>query len=1304
MKKIKRIVAFILVILVIELTVAPDYLSVFGTGEIVYATNCLSDDNSNSLDDDDNNDDDCCTIKDDVEMDLELFVSNEDELRHRVIYSDDKKIYLNSSTEGEIELTAKLTSDVNIENASVRIMHNGNDAKIVDDTTDEDGVRTVIAVVSVSDLAAKAKDGKVSFTAKAIRKEDYDHNEASVSVSGPTYYCDSCGAHVSKYVLAGVEGTDFYINKFGIFANKPVIFSVEALDGDNSENETGVYDITVDGATKEIDDDGNETGNYVVKPDEEEKSITSAVSATAIDFFGKSESNDSVAIYYYDVDGEEKNISYEDGEFPVTVDMIVPDVTIALEDEDDVTKIDGQKWHTDNKDIDIEISDVDSGVKGVEVFINNQQIFRDDDDNIFLTDGDKAKELLKDTYNYKLSLETLYSWAASTDYSKGYTLKIVVTDNSGNVATETATYSYDAQAPVVDKIEFDIADAYGQTTVDDYSGNTDYKYFFNSGFGLKITVSDPGCSSGLDRIEYRLLEDKSSDSEKKKIYTAKIDEEGVAKIDIPLYYKGGIAISVYDKAGNVTKVLDEDGKEKVYEYKPAAIMTDDKAPEMIITNPFDSDVRDNDGSFLYNTDQTISVDIEDEDGGIKSVSYKLEAEKGSYDTKTVNFDDRTYSVGDKIDEFTVTAVNKNLVTGVTASFAFEEDNSKIKMSFSATDRCGNEIGWQDSNSIAIDKTAPVISVSFSKGVDEENEYYNKENKAQMTVTVLEKNFDATLIEQEIEDTYRGASVNIGFESTGVDEYKAIVDFPEGDFDISIYGEDKAGNPAVINDSSVYTNSIKVDFTAPVITAEFDILIDSEVNDTFNTQKPVKITVEEHNFDSELINLVVKTKEPGSDHNGEGFEETFYEIFSEDGWQDSTSNQDIHTITLMFGEDEFMDGVYMISVEGSDMATNVGNSITSSIFEMDTIAPVIIARNDVPVLEDDTSFLDVYDYTREDDEAPTIEFSDINFDSIVYTITEYVPVYTDGHEIGKITPVSTTTKEADESIFKLPEFDEDGVYAVEIVAYDTAGNESILNRSTYMRMINTDVLAYIEESSKADGTGYYALEDDNGPISKRPENIEDVNIVVLAKNSANTSISLIDENENETETGISAVEQESVYAVDMIRYTLLGSYFEENYSKDTDTTLYLRANSDSESIDLAQIHIDNIAPTCELPTQFKDWGTFAGFGKQTITLTNVSEALDDTACVAYVTKDDETREILMDYDEEDNQVSLTIEPGTYSIGLVLADRAGNTYTIKEVSHLAVGSYRTIERGLTVMAIFMIGVVTNMLFKRKKKAEM
>ena len=152
------------------------------------------------------------------------------------------------------------------------------------------------------------------------------------------------------------------------------------------------------------------------------------------------------------------------------------------------------------------------------------------------------------------------------------------------------------------------------------------------------------------------------------------------------------------------------------------------------------------------------------------------------------------------------------------------------------------------------------------------------------------------------------------------------------------------------------------------------------------------------------------------------------------------------------------------------------------------------------------FLDIYPYDRKDESVPTVEFTDVNFDYIKYSLTVYTPEYTNGRELSEVKPVSVyfdSDKDKSgiyEKIYSpCPIFQKMEFTLWNLIAVDKAGNESILNSNTYMRMVDSDVLAYISNSNAAKKTGWYSFQYENGdPISKRPDNFSDIDIVVLAR--------------------------------------------------------------------------------------------------------------------------------------------------------------------------------------------------------------
>ena len=142
-----------------------------------------------------------------------------------------------------------------------------------------------------------------------------------------------------------------------------------------------------------------------------------------------------------------------------------------------------------------------------------------------------------------------------------------------------------------------------------------------------------------------------------------------------------------------------------------------------------------------------------------------------------------------------------------------------------------------------------------------------------------------------------------------------------------------------------------------------------------------------------------------------------------------------------------------------------------------------------------------------------------------------------------------------------------------------------------------------------------------------------------------------------------------------------------------------------------MYIDNTNPNCSIPEHFHDWGWFKCSGNHTITFDNISEVLDINETVAYV--DWQTIHLsnvagneasVFSYDEKNGTLSLTLEPGSHKVGLLLVDRAGNTKSISEVQHLAIGNYRIwIGIGSGLGAI-LLAVIVTFVVKRVKRRQL
>ncbi len=299
------------------------------------------------------------------------------------------------------------------------------------------------------------------------------------------------------------------------------------------------------------------------------------------------------------------------------------------------------------------------------------------------------------------------------------------------------------------------------------------------------------------------------------------------------------------------------------------------------------------------------------------------------------------------------------------------------------------------------------------------------------------------------------------------------------------------------------------------------------------------------------------------------------------------------------------------------------------------------------------------------------------DYIKYELTGWIPDYSDTKALPVIRPVKMYLGEdqvksgiTDDSMFELPSFSEDGIYALELTAVDIAGNESVRNVNTYARLVGQDVLAYIMDSNVENKTGLYSFQYEDGtPISMRPDSFSDLEIMVMAEAGTDVDIVLRDTNAEEKYVNTQVTADDSVYGVTIHNFVVKAEFFQENFYGDTDADMYLTVKNEDKRIDLGKIHIDNMAPTCDVPENFKSWHWYFGEEVRVITLSNINELLDEGRCKVY----DRGEEIDFTYSAQDGTLSFRLDKGWHNVGIVLCDIAGNENIIQERVNIYVGYF-------------------------------
>ncbi len=1094
---------------------------------------------------------------------------------------------------------------------------------------------------------------------------------------------------------------------FGVFASDSLVFSVDVSD---VENDSGVDYVTIkhDGLEEPQKMTKESEGKYYAYLDIDTQVFQSEIEVTVYDKMGKTN------LKCPNIKNTEGTVEVQ-GNF-VMLETVPPEVTVILPETDSVTRTDGEVWYRqhENSETDTEklivlqVKDVNSGIRSVEMKINGEIVSSEMEINqaalptVEATSNANTAMNSQEGYLYSYSLEKIAEMIPANE-DGSYIIEVEVVDNAGNVNSNPVDsdgntypdakpiYYRDIVNPSVVQFTFDPATSDDISEVTEFIEELEYGFYFKKGFDAVVSVTDEVPSSDLDRVVFRLVPYVDGEEQEAELHEVVITD-GKASYTIPAGFKGQIYAQAYDKVGNISD-----------EKTPQGFVIDDVAPVITIEPLPDSTRTDENNNKLYTGTVQFRVTISDPKSGLKEISYSKSSEQDSYDA-VVNTISNTDGYSENMllaNGWEITKTDVNLITEVSQVFTFNSDDNNIVMTFNATDRAANACDPISSEAFSIDTIAPVVAISNNAELI--NGMYYPGSTA-FTITVTERNFDPGLMVATITNGFTGTIPSVNFQSNG-STHTATVSFSEGDFEFSFSGTDRAGHSANITYnggevSNYFYEMFNVDATAPLIKTNFNSFgDDADEGIYFNTEQIAKIEVVEHNFDASDMGILVEAKASGTGHSDD---ENWSSIGYSTDWK---HDGDTHTLEIPFTAD----GVYRIKIVPIDRAGNKGVMEEGSvdhtpIYEVDTTAPVFYARNDELSTEKDfvvSPYFAVYDEKLKDAAAPTVEFTDLNFDRIEIEAQVYTPTYENGMELGTIemSPLAADlSKSISQSKFTLNGFDKDGVYAFTFVAVDKAGNRSEVISDTYFRMVETDVLAYIYNSKKPtdsgtqDGTGYYSLVNDDGrAISKKATDFQNLDILVIkptTDNAAGTLVLREDENQYSPQEYLTIENEELSETATLSYIQLPGNYFSETFRDDSlDTRMYLSVSiRDDVYLDLAAIHIDNEAPTATLPEDFKDWHNYFFKDEVTISLTDISETLDKHATKVYeCPRDGERTEIPSTYDPETDTLSFTLTKGQHHIDITLVDEAGNEWNIDRVRYLQVGNFWLYIGGAVLVVI-------------------
>lgn len=497
----------------------------------------------------------------------------------------------------------------------------------------------------------------------------------------------------------------------------------------------------------------------------------------------------------------------------------------------------------------------------------------------------------------------------------------------------------------------------------------------------------------------------------------------------------------------------------------------------------------------------------------------------------------------------------------------DQDVPRENIRVVADDNAGNRLDTNASDNKGIpteyvrlvsDAAAPEISVAWDTYNAQNGRYYNTNRT--MTITIEESFFNYVVDHQN-------------------DQVVAVVS-QNGQQAISVHPSDFAEvRPNVWQYTLAFTVDANWDVTAPTVydivgrgaSAAGDSFTIDKTNPTmevsfdnndvrngmyYNAARTATITVTEHNFSGGLVNVSPSASAGNGDAVGSP---------SVSGWSDGG---DVHTATVTFpGE-----GVYSMTIDGMDLATNALSGYSCPEFIVDTVKPQI-----------EIGGVDNLQAYRESAQ-PQVSVHDANLDPSTTTVIDKIsyPLTSDDANPyaaqPSVTATDLTVGYADPTV----EPGNDGVYTLRVEAVDMAGNTDSqamswsVNRfgSTYVvgeattRMLNE----YLQGSKTQDVV----------VTEINPSGLDDAKTAVeLTKDTNNKTLA---PNEHYRLTADDASGWHSyTYTVMKSNFMSDGAYRVLFHSEDaagnaSENTMDNKSKDRSEKAEVA-FAVDNTAPTC-----------------------------------------------------------------------------------------------------------------------------
>lgn len=801
-------------------------------------------------------------------------------------------------------------------------------------------------------------------------------------------YIDTTAPDITNFEVTRVGGKalDKILNflTFGIFFNDQVEVTVTAAD---SNATSGVKTITLFAGEKvfETKNVENDKATFVIPTDaitDETKHFDAVISAKAIDNTGNTTQTA--------VEPNTENSNVKDSGLMIetikpTIDVKFPE---AVTGKNANTATAGD-WYNSDVKFAITANDADAGLRNVLITINDKELVNE---NLYASEKITSKEYEVNTAD------------AVRAEDGSYTLKVVVTDNAGNVSdTYSKTIFKDVDKPYITGFDFApdkyIEGSETKSTVE----VTDYGFYFKADTKVTISSKDDAPTAGVKSITYYTVDIDSGKSEE---ITELVNKDNCIEFTIKANFKGQIYAKATDNVLNVASdFVNPDS---------AIVESPEKheKEEHIAFSKSSTEYKTQDETELYAKDVPVTLTVTDTYSGIRNIEWEVVA---PYDTEnnqsgkvSVN-NDKTFAEGSDTD-WKQTKTESNLVTEMQKTITVNNNSNNIVVLVKMTDRAGNTSEKQIE--FSIDKTNPVIEVKYDNNVPDET--YKDIFKANRTATIkiTERNFNGKDVIHRITNTDGVIPALSAWEehknTENPDEtyYTATIAYAaDGDYTFDISYSDLADNAA----EKFAQHKFTIDKTIPTVVVSYDN--NTALNGNYyKADRTATITIVEHNFDSSRVNVVGTATDNG----------TALSFPATSTW---TSNGDTHTATINYSSDS----KYTFDIEFLDMAGNPIADYTTEEFFVDKTAPTL----EISGVADKSA--------NNGTVAPVVTYSDTNFNK------DAVNIELSGVSNGKVNYAGSAEDIANGQKFTYADFEKvqnvDDIYTLTATLTDMAGNET-----------------------------------------------------------------------------------------------------------------------------------------------------------------------------------------------------------------------------------------------------------------------